>query len=247
MAAESVRASQPHGTPSRHEKSLGLLTIKFVHLLEEAKDGVLDLKVGMQQRDEQIRRLREEAVQSQKSLQKRLDEEAAALGELRDHVEQLTLRKEQLKQQLEDKELELEELRAVHRQGDRSSSNKKWQEKAGLLTRLEGQVKRMKDNFDSKERLLLEDRDKAAEAHKAAVDQLHNVDDAFRRQLEAFQASHHAELLRLASDKQTQIERANQKVIQVEEEMRMLLEETESTKRVMEEKIRRLTSVLKDF
>lgn len=33
------------GTPSRHEKSLGLLTAKFVALLQEAKDGVLDLKV----------------------------------------------------------------------------------------------------------------------------------------------------------------------------------------------------------
>lgn len=33
------------GTPSRHEKSLGLLTAKFVNLLQEAKDGVLDLKV----------------------------------------------------------------------------------------------------------------------------------------------------------------------------------------------------------
>ena len=33
------------GTPSRHEKSLGLLTTKFVSLLQEAKDGVLDLKV----------------------------------------------------------------------------------------------------------------------------------------------------------------------------------------------------------
>ncbi|XP_005476634.1 transcription factor E2F5 isoform X2 [Oreochromis niloticus] len=33
-------------TPSRHEKSLGLLTIKFVSLLQEAKDGVLDLKVA---------------------------------------------------------------------------------------------------------------------------------------------------------------------------------------------------------
>ena len=37
------------------------------------------------------------------------------------------------------------------------------------------------------------------------------------------------------------------KVIQVEEEMRMLLEETESTKRAMEQKMARLTSVLKDF
>lgn len=32
-------------TPSRHEKSLGLLTTKFVTLLQEAKDGVLDLKL----------------------------------------------------------------------------------------------------------------------------------------------------------------------------------------------------------
>ena len=31
-------------TPSRHEKSLGLLTTKFVSLLQEADDGVLDLK-----------------------------------------------------------------------------------------------------------------------------------------------------------------------------------------------------------
>ncbi|XP_069112017.1 transcription factor E2F5-like [Argopecten irradians] len=35
-----------HSTPSRHEKSLGLLTTKFVSLLQEAKDGVLDLKVA---------------------------------------------------------------------------------------------------------------------------------------------------------------------------------------------------------
>ncbi|XP_028391971.1 transcription factor E2F4-like [Dendronephthya gigantea] len=35
------------GTPTgRHEKSLGLLTTKFVNLLQEAKDGVLDLKMA---------------------------------------------------------------------------------------------------------------------------------------------------------------------------------------------------------
>ncbi|XP_028282503.1 transcription factor E2F5 isoform X2 [Parambassis ranga] len=38
---ETVRSTQ-----SRHEKSLGLLTMKFVSLLQEAKDGVLDLKVA---------------------------------------------------------------------------------------------------------------------------------------------------------------------------------------------------------
>ncbi|XP_051555873.1 transcription factor E2F5-like isoform X2 [Myxocyprinus asiaticus] len=47
--AESNSASFPHATTngsSRHEKSLGLLTVKFVTLLQEAKDGVLDLKVA---------------------------------------------------------------------------------------------------------------------------------------------------------------------------------------------------------
>lgn len=33
--------------PSRHEKSLGLLTTKFVSLLQQAHDGVLDLKQVM--------------------------------------------------------------------------------------------------------------------------------------------------------------------------------------------------------
>uniref|UniRef100_A0A8C6L6L3 E2F transcription factor 5 n=1 Tax=Nothobranchius furzeri TaxID=105023 RepID=A0A8C6L6L3_NOTFU len=33
-------------TPTRHEKSLGLLTMKFVCLLQETKDGVLDLKAA---------------------------------------------------------------------------------------------------------------------------------------------------------------------------------------------------------
>ncbi|XP_021572396.1 transcription factor E2F4 [Carlito syrichta] len=40
------QAPPPPGTPSRHEKSLGLLTTKFVSLLQEAKDGVLDLKLA---------------------------------------------------------------------------------------------------------------------------------------------------------------------------------------------------------
>lgn len=47
-------------------------------------------------------------------------------------------------------------------------SSKKWQEKADLLSQLETQVKRMKENFDAKEQLLLEDRQKATEAHKYA-------------------------------------------------------------------------------
>uniref|UniRef100_A0A8D3DNL0 Leucine-rich repeat and coiled-coil domain-containing protein 1 n=1 Tax=Scophthalmus maximus TaxID=52904 RepID=A0A8D3DNL0_SCOMX len=204
-------------------------------IIDDQTETIRKLKEALQERDDQIRRLREEAVQAQKRFQQQQEEDKARQAELRERLEHLSLRKEELKQQLEDKETELEEIK------------RKWQEKADLLTRLESQVKRMKENFDSKERSLLEERDKATEAQKAAVEKLHCVDDAFRRQLESVQAAHQAELLRQAHEKQKQIERANQKVFDVEDEMRQLLEETETTKRLMEEKMKRLTSVLKDF
>ena len=45
LKSKMAEFSSP-GTPSgRHEKSLGLLTTKFVNLLQDAKDGVLDLKM----------------------------------------------------------------------------------------------------------------------------------------------------------------------------------------------------------
>ena len=45
MADFSYTSALPSNlASSRHEKSLGLLTTRFVALLQQAKDGVLDLK-----------------------------------------------------------------------------------------------------------------------------------------------------------------------------------------------------------
>ncbi|XP_069013866.1 leucine-rich repeat and coiled-coil domain-containing protein 1 [Embiotoca jacksoni] len=225
----------------QNERDNDALKIK-TKIMDDQTETIRRLKESLQERDDHIRRLKEEAAQAQKRLQQQQEEETVQQAELKERLEHLSLRKDELKQLLEDKEAELEEVRRVY-----SDSSKRWQEKAELLTRLESQVKRMKENFDTKERLLLEDRDKATEAHKAAVEKLHCVDDAFRRQLESVQATHQAELLRLANEKLKKIEQANQKVFEVEEEMRQLLEETETNKRIMEDKMKRLTSVLKDF
>uniref|UniRef100_A0A672GRF9 Leucine-rich repeat and coiled-coil domain-containing protein 1 n=1 Tax=Salarias fasciatus TaxID=181472 RepID=A0A672GRF9_SALFA len=228
-----VLSSELDSQKKQAERDSDALKIK-ARIIDDQTETIRKLKESVQERDDQIRRLRDDAVRAQRSLQQQLEEEAGQQAELRERLEQLSLRKEELKQQLGDKEAELEEKTT-------------WQDKADLLTRLESQVMRMKDNFDSKERQLLEEREKAAEAHRAAVEKLHCVDDAFRRQLESVQASHQAELLRLANENQMKMEQANQKVIDVEEEMRQLLEETETKKRMMEAKMRRLTSVLQDF
>uniref|UniRef100_A0A3B5AL46 Leucine-rich repeat and coiled-coil domain-containing protein 1 n=1 Tax=Stegastes partitus TaxID=144197 RepID=A0A3B5AL46_9TELE len=236
-----VLSSELENQKKQNERDNDGLKIK-TKIMDDQTETIRRLKESLQERDDQIRKLREEVVQTQKRFQQQLEEETGQQAELKQQLEHLSLRKEELKQQLKDKEAELDEVRRVY-----SDSSKKWQEKADLLTRLESQVKRMKDNFESKERVLLEERDKATEAHKTAVEKLHCVDDAFRRQLESVQATHQAELLRLANEKQKKIEQANQKVFEVEEEMRQLLEETETKKRIMEEKMKRLTSVLKDF
>ncbi|KAG7267202.1 hypothetical protein CRUP_003201, partial [Coryphaenoides rupestris] len=88
-----------------------------------------------------------------------IDDQTETIRKLKEGMQQ---RDEQIRRQCEEA---TKAQKSFQRQLEEDSSNKKWQEKAELLTRLEGQVKRMKDNFDSKERLLLEDRDKAAEAH----------------------------------------------------------------------------------
>lgn len=69
----------------------------------------------MQERDEQLRALREENLQIQRKFQKELEDEMATAADLRDAVEKLSFRKEELKQQLLDKEAEMDELKDAYR------------------------------------------------------------------------------------------------------------------------------------
>lgn len=48
---------------------------------------------------------------------------------------------------------------------------------------------------------------------RIAVEKLHEMDDAFRKQLQSMVAAHEEELLHLAEEKEKQIEAANEKVI----------------------------------
>lgn len=74
------------------------------------------LSKALQERDEQVRRIREEASQAQRKFQQQREEDRARLAEAREQLERLSLRKEELKQQLVDKDVELEETKRVHRQ-----------------------------------------------------------------------------------------------------------------------------------
>nr|XP_020851401.1 leucine-rich repeat and coiled-coil domain-containing protein 1 isoform X1 [Phascolarctos cinereus] len=227
---ESLRKLSEHDSDS--------LKIK-VKIIEDQTETIRKLKENLQERNEHIRKLQEEIIDIQKNTQEQLDEKAAQLEELMEKLEQHCERKEDLKQQLKEKEAELEEIGKAY-----SAINKKWQDKGELLSGLEAQVKQMKEKFETKEKKLTEERDKSLQNQKATMEKLHSIDDSFRKQLESMVAAHQAELLQLTTEKQNQIDAANEKVSQVEDEMRQLLHETAQNKKIMEEKIKRLLLLL---
>ncbi|OXB69367.1 hypothetical protein ASZ78_004857 [Callipepla squamata] len=207
-------------------------------IVDDQTETIRRLKEGLQERDKQIRKQQEE----NQLFQVRLDEKAAEFEELIEKLEKQNERKEQLKLRLEEKEIELDDFKKAH-----SALKKKWHGKEELLSQLEVQVKQMKESFDMKEKKLIEERNKSLQAQRIAVEKLHEMDDAYRKQLESVLAAHEAEIVQLANEKEKQIEAANEKVRYVEEEMRQLLQETANNKKAMEEKIRRISYVLSDI
>ncbi|OWK60008.1 Leucine-rich repeat and coiled-coil domain-containing protein 1 [Lonchura striata] len=218
-------------------------TIKIKNkIVDDQTETIRRLKEGLQEKDKQIKKHHEENREAQKLLQIELDERAAECEKLIKKLERQNERKEELKQLLEEKEVELDDIKNAH-----SALKKRWQGKAELLSQLEVQVKQMKENFDFKEKKLIEERNKSLQTQRIAVEKLHKMDNAFRKQLESVLAAHQEELLHLENEKEKQIEAANEKVYSVEEEMRELLQEMASNKKAMENKIRRLTHALNDI
>ncbi|NWV31685.1 LRCC1 protein, partial [Grantiella picta] len=211
-------------------------------IVDDQTETIRRLKEGLQEKDKQIRKQHEENREAQKLLQVQLNEKAAECEKLMEKLERQNARKEELKQLLEEKEVELDDIKNAH-----SALKKRWQGKGELLSQLEVQVKQMKENFDFKEKKLIEERNKSLQTQRIAVEKLHEMDNAFRKQLESVLAAHQEELLQLANEKEKQIEAANEKVYCVEEEMRELLQEMANNKKAMENKIRRLTHALNDI
>lgn len=70
---------------------------------------------GLQEKDKQIRKLQEENLEAQNFFQVQLDEKAAEFEELMEKLERQNERKEELKQLLEEKEVELDDIKNAHR------------------------------------------------------------------------------------------------------------------------------------
>jgi len=104
-------------------------------------------------------------------------------------------------------------------------------------------VSEMKSSWDAQQQQLTAGRDAAVAAADAAAAKLRECDDAFRRQLDVMETTHRAVL----ADKQTEIDAAVQRTGQVEDEMRLLLRETEQSRQTMEARLSKLTAAFTDL
>lgn len=223
------------------ERETDALKIK-TKMLEDQTETIRKLKEAVMERDEEIKRTREEALRTQRNLEEQLAEERGSAHDNQETLERLRERKQELKQETIELKAELEDSKKAH-----SILNNRWKEKSQVIGQLEKQVTEMRDNWESKERRLTSERDKAIEAASLAIEKLKTVDDAFRHQLESKEMKHREDMAQLEEERQMELERANQRVAAVEDEMRELLQETQASKKAMEDKVKRLTRAMTEL
>ncbi|KAL5022406.1 hypothetical protein ScPMuIL_001561 [Solemya velum] len=210
-------------------------------MLEDQTETIRKLKEGLVERDEEIKQARGDAIKIQQKLEDQLAEERSSLQDTQLTVDRLRERKLELKGQVSDLQLEIEESKKAH-----SVMNTKWKEKSQFIGQLEKQVQQIKPPGEQGEENNRGKRQSLG-CCQLAVDKLRSVDDAFRKQLETKEQKHQEDLVALEQEKQAELDQANHRVLVVEEEMRELLQDTQNNKRMMEDKMKRLTRAMSEL
>ncbi|XP_067052104.1 leucine-rich repeat and coiled-coil domain-containing protein 1-like isoform X1 [Acropora muricata] len=211
-------------------------------IIEDQTDSIKKLRQKLADQDSNLVQCKEESTARERNLEKQLSAETSANQELQDQIDALIDRKESLKEELSKTQQDLETCKENHR-----ALKVKWQEKSELIGKLEKEVVNMRNNFKEKEKTLIEERDKAVNAADSAVKRLKECDDTFRHQLEQEKRSHEERIQTLNNEKQQQIELANSKVLEVEDEMRILLQENALTKKSLEQRLKKLSSAFTEI
>ncbi|CAB4004917.1 Leucine-rich repeat and coiled-coil domain-containing 1 [Paramuricea clavata] len=211
-------------------------------MLEDQTESIRQLKKSLNERDSEHQKIEENEKNKLRDLEERLEQQLAVNQDLEEKNESFAQRKEELKDELSAIQSELEKSEEAKR-----SLKNKWQERSDLIGRLEQEVKEMRNQFDTKEKKLTEEKDKAIKAGNLAIEKLHSCDDAFRKQLEKQKEVYERELDRLTGEKEEVIDQSNRKINEVEDEMRQILQEAASSKKSLEMRIKKLTNAFNEI
>ena len=207
-------------------------------IIEDQTETLRKLKSGLVERDSLLKEARDEALKTQKSLEKQLNAEMDQANELHIKYEKVCERKEELK-------LELEEARQLHEETKLAYEEltNKWRQKSELITDLDAKVRKMKENYEEKERLLVSEAKQLRDDAEMLNERLRKVDDEFRRQYDVEKREHMKIMEKTRGEYEAKLKEANERTQDIEQEMRQLLVETANKKKFYDEKIKSFSSV----
>jgi chromosome segregation ATPase len=182
-----------------------------------------------------LKKSREEALSAQKSLEKQLNSEMDLCNELQVKLERTSERKDELKTELGEARRAYDELVA------------KWKEKSELITELEARVRQMRESFESREREATERADKLVVENQDLTALLRKCDDDFRRQYDVERCEHVRQVERVRGEYEAKLAAGEVRVREIEDEMRLVLADSEKSKRFYEEKIESFSHLFAKF
>jgi leucine-rich repeat/coiled-coil domain-containing protein 1 len=123
---------------------------------------------------------------------------------------------------------------------------KQWEERVGLLVQLEENFKKLQETSKRREKDLIIECDRAKNETKQTVQKFQLLQIKFKEQSASLHETIDEKVQIALKDKQKELDTANLKISQVEEDMRNLLSETCKERKTMEAKLDRLSRAFQD-
>ncbi|CAF1447071.1 unnamed protein product [Adineta steineri] len=204
-------------------------------IIESQLDTIQKLKDGVVERDDTIKKAREDLLLRHKELEQQLQDEQLLYQELQEKYEKVCEKRDSIKNDMHQMQQQLEKSK-----NDYNALSRKWKEKSDLITELDNKIRRASENYQTNEKKLIDENNRLIEAQKQTEDKLRQRDDDFRRQFETIEHGHRQTLNQMQKNYEEKLQQAQIRINEVEDEMRILLHDTNQRKKKWEERMKHL-------
>ncbi|CAF1449618.1 unnamed protein product [Adineta ricciae] len=211
-------------------------------IIESQLDTIQKLKDGVVERDDTIKKAREDLLVRQKELEQQLQDEQLLYQELQEKYEKVCEKRDSIKDDMHQLQQQLEKSK-----NDYNALSRKWKEKSDLITELDNKIRRASETYQINEKKLIDENTRLIETQKQLEDKLRQRDDDFRRQFDTIEHGHRQALNQMQKTYEDKLQQAQIRINEVEDEMRILLHDTNQRKKKWEERIKHLSTFMSDL
>lgn len=194
--------------------------------------------------NETVHKLKEETARQGRQLRESQDDLIAIQADLNRQVEEVTLENQKLREELScvrtrsaELKTQKSELQKMLRKSQEANDHlsTELQDMRAKVGDVEERVHQHRSKWDEDLKKLTKERDVALEGQAVIEERMRTMDDAFRKQLDLKEESHQRKLEELLCEKRAEVRAAEQRTMEVEDEMREILREKEAMERKHDE------------